>query len=479
MQLKDDKGRTVVAKQGIDYSPIVSFWAQDGLNLVQVDEAIISKGDDVLPSKEYVENKLLELNIVGFKNCDVKISDSRYAPIEVNNVNSSFSGWSSIGGGGRYQYFIGGDTVKEEEYKRFNDKLKELNSFNGLRYCTANLSSSCRLSYILSLDLIGEGKVITPESLSRGCAKGEFKPRFVTGDIVEVNIRGNKITGTVKGMTAKVSVMRQDGVRGSYPYDKVVKSFGVAYSDSIADELDKTLRDNFNSLLQNNRTYRAKTEVVSLSFPMFPDETCREQQREYEKIKACHCPVCGWMMACFGSKSEFQCSYCRQRGIILFQSEDEISLLMLRMPAKNRFAIQEARCCSNCDLFHFESGRQGKRSTGYCRAANQCVQAFNTCKIWMPRDSNRYESNIKQHVTNLGFGVGDRRNTSRNDIRDTIYTKEDHELERKRSERARIVYEHAYMKTMDDLRLLAEKVPLATGSMDEVEQWKKILDDPC
>ncbi len=59
--------------------------------------------------------------------------------------------------------------------------------------------------------------------------------------------------------------------------------------------------------------------------------------------------------------------------------------------------------------------------------ANQCLQAHNVCNLWYPRDIGRFEQNMKQNTTNLHYGVTDERNTSRNDIRDTVYTEEDHQ----------------------------------------------------
>jgi hypothetical protein len=92
----------------------------------------------------------------------------------------------------------------------------------------------------------------------------------------------------------------------------------------------------------------------------------------------------------------------------------------------------------------------------------------------------RYESNLRQHITNLHYGVGDGRNTSRNDIRDTVYTEADHKLECDRAEKAKVAYANAYQRFMSDMKEAAKKVPLVEETSSELtEEWKKVLDDPC
>jgi hypothetical protein len=482
MQLKDDKGRTVLVKMAyMQGHSSVSLWAKDGLLMEQVQEAVVADGDDVFLDRAYVEHEIASLGIRAAMLVPPTIANCRYSPVNVNCEQD----WRRIWANKTSDYKVNGINVTVDEQKMVQAKTSELNEFNGLRYWDANLTSSSRLNLQRVLELIGAGKVVMSDSLMRGCAKGEGRARLVPGDTVEVEMKGKKVLGMVKSMTAKVTVLRHDGVKGSYPYSKVVRATGAVYSASIVGELDASLKDGFEHLkAQTGRMYRAKLERMDVAFPAFLDVGAREQQKTYQNVPTCACPLCGWRMGLFSEYygdrgDEFKCCYCRVRGIVLDQSEDEVSLLMLRMPGKNRFAIKECRSCSNCGLFHFEHGRQGKRTTGYCRAANQCVQAFNTCNLWFPRDPKTYGSNMKQHATNLGYGVADVRNTSRNDIRDTVYTAEDHELERKRSERACIVYEQSYIKTMDDMKELAKAVPLAAGGPEESEEWQKILDDPC
>lgn len=481
MQLKDAKGRTVLVRVHfgeVDRQAHVSFHARDGFILEKVQEAVVAEGDEVFLDVAFVTDALAKTGVAAATLVPPKVVECRYGPVHVDMENdyrlSIFS--SSQKAANK----VNGICVTEEDFKKVLDTVNGLNEYNGIRYWSARSGKGFNLGFINAVAMIGVGGVVTPESLSRGCVKGEERPRLLPGDTVEVVTKGGKVLATVKSLAGKVTVLRKDGTKGTYAYDKVVRAEGQAYDDAVVGGLDATLKDNFESLKgQAHRIYRAKLERANLAFPMFPDEECHETQRNFEDVAACHCPLCGWMMANFRD-GEFQCSYCRVRGIVLRQTEDEVGLLMLRNPAKNRFAIKECRCCSNCGLFYFESGRQGKRSTGYCRPSNQCVQAFNTCDVWVPRDPKTYESNMRQHITNLGYGVNDRRNTSRNDLRDTIYRKEDHEAEKVRAERARVAYEQAYLKWSEEMRGLVDAVPLAAGQdEDATKRWLEVLDDPC
>lgn len=481
MQLKDGKGRTVLVRVhfGEDRHTDIEFHAKDGLILERVPEAVVSEGDEVFLDEAFMMDALAKTGVFAVTLCGPVVSGYRYAPVSVNMTCDWSLGLHTSRKAGRK---VNGVGVSDAEFDLVNGKVHELNEYNGLRCLTARFGNGLTLGFLNVLDMVGVGGVVTPESLSKACAKGEERPRLMPGDTVEVEARGGKARASVKGMAGKVSVLRQDGSKGSYPYGKVARVAGVAYDDAVVGGLDGTLKGNFEFVKsQAHRIYRAKLERAALAFPMFPDEGSNETQRSFENVAACHCPLCGWMMADFHNNGEFQCSYCRVRGVVLRQTADEVGLLMLRMPARNRFAVKEARCCANCGLFCFETGRQGKRSTGYCPSSNQCLQAFNTCDVWFPRDPRTYESNMRQHVTNLGYGVADTRNTSRNDIRDTVYRKEDHEAEKVRVERARVAYEQSFIKWRSEMAALVDAVSLAGGSADEAATWRwaERLDDPC
>jgi hypothetical protein len=204
---------------------------------------------------------------------------------------------------------------------------------------------------------------------------------------------------------------------------------------------------------------------------MFPAED--QKSLEMENVPTCLCPICGWQLVKVGNPQwlndgeRFECCFCRQTARIVSAQEDEVILRLSRLPSKNQFAIREARCCANCGNFQFEVGREGKRSTGYCRTSNQCLQSFNTCDFWFPRDVDRYDSNMRQHITNLGYGVSDSRNTSRNDIRDTIYRKEDHDAQKKRVEAAKNAYAIAHTRFMEELRRQGQALPCVDDAIPD------------
>jgi len=496
--LRDYMDRKVVVAQKIPFE----FFAQDGLQLVSVAKATVAKAsgdEDLVIDKAYADKRFsdkgLDPNMYRFhaaRNNDVILVD--------HQEHRQYS-WAATSRPS--QYTINGSRVDKAFYEKVVGVLNELNSYDWLLNGYLHLVpwnaerdiGRVNIDPPEVLEMIGEGGVVTPESLKKACAEGETRPRLWPGDTVEVKMSKKTVLGTVTGLGKKVSVLRQDGKKGTYAYSSVTRTDKVAYDEDAIAELDPTLAANFEYVLgQSHRIYKAALTIRdSVKFPAFPmpdDHRGSEITRENEPT--CECPLCGWPMANFRNEGEFVCCFCRVRGIIAHQDADTVTLLMLRQPAKNRFCIREAKCCSNCGLFHFEYGRQGKRTTGYCRATNQCVQAFSTCVsadgtegYWFPRTPTEYGKNMTQHTTNLGYGVSDARNTTRRDIRDTIYRKEDHEAEKKRAERAKFVYASAFAKFMDDLGKLSQgRMALSDdftdGQKAELRQhFQEILDDGC
>lgn len=482
MMLRDSMGRQVLwRRQSFGENHFDTFLAVDGLNLVIVDEAIVSPGDDVLPP-EAIIRKMLDDG--GYKGVfTIKIRNGGWNWLSINResrVSGSFS-CSLV-------FKIDGVMVDKGTYNAMSELICNIESYGRLLRPVYPFQKKMKISAVEALEIIGEGKIVTPESLTRAKAKDEDRPRIIPGDSVEVTIRKEKVLGTIKSISSKVSVVRQDGGTGSYPYAAVVRTDNVVYNDELAENIDPSLSSLFEKALDVNRIYKAKLERMDISFPMFPDsDTPKHELVNLKDAPTCVCPVCGWQMAEFqktalsitGGRGRMICHYCRVRGLIISQTEDTVSLLMLRRPAKNRFAVKEAACCDNCGMFKFSSGRYGKRQTGYCPSANQCVQSFNTCDLWIPRDPDEYEKAMRQHVTNLHYGVKDRRNTSRNDIRDTVYMEEDHKAEIKRAEAAKKAYMHSYGKFWDDLRKVAERWTVSEQSPEKTKEWLEKLDDPC
>lgn len=475
--LKDSQGRVVLVKES-NRGLTLGFYAKVGAELDPVNEATICVGEDVYPNPEHVQKVL---NDAGLDWVKFVIQSDRWSPVDIQ-TSSEWVGGYSYSSNQKRRCTVSGRIVDEETYNKTIKIMQDFQSFrvlNPAAYGSFSVAKKAVMDGQSILALIGDGKVVTPSTFVRGCAKDETRPRLMPGDSVTISTRGKpNVTGTILKMGSKVSVV-VGSKRVSVTYDRLTFAKATPVNQEALKNLEPTLRENLDYVLaQKHRLYRVKTEKKSLSMPMFPEPN--ERQTELTDTPSCVCPLCGWQMAEF-SKGSFTCCFCKVSGLVITRKEDEVVLLMDRWPAKNRFNIKEVRCCSNCGRFQFEYGRQGKRTTGYCKTSNQCVQAHNTCKYWFPADTDTYSSNMKQHVTNLGYGVQDRRNTERNDIRDTIYREEDHKKERERAEKAKMEYFQAYNDFMAKLVKLADKAPLYGESLDEkqTQEWKDRLDDGC
>lgn len=469
--LKDSQGRAVVVRGVVN----LNFWAKSGDTLEQVDEATICKTDDIFLSPEYMHKRCVE---AGFDYAYPVINLKEWDTIGGVIRDTQWGGWGS----NNRSYSIDGRKVDEVVYNKFGSLATELREYHRLYCGNMTISGSTHIKTQAALELIGIGKVVTPASLKNGYAKGESRARIIPGDNVEVLDKKGKVlySGTVLRMSNKATIIKQGG-KATIAYNNLRRTSAAVEFDVTG--LEQTIKDNMDFALKVSKTrlYRAKTEKKDLASPMFPEPN--EHQITLKDAQTCICPLCGWQMANFSryGSDNFTCCFCKAEGQVISSSEDEVVLLMNRQPAKNRFCIKEVRCCSNCGLFHFESGRQGKRSTGYCKTTNQCVQGFNTCNYWFPPDPNKYESHMRQHVTNLGYGVEDKRNTERNDIRDTIYREDDHKKEKERAEQAKSLYTQAHSGFISKLTSLAEKAKVHGTSLEqeELEAWRKVLDDGC
>jgi hypothetical protein len=489
MMLKDSKRRSVVMKVS-DRNEATGFYAIESEYLESVDEATVCEGDETFLTKEIVARMFKE---AGFPAIEFYIDpNNKWCPVQISGFKSEWEGGSYAFWAGTSQRkqicHLNGKRVDQQVFEKASEALGEIARYNGIGRSTLN-KRDCKFSLGMEgiLNMIGVGRVVTSTSLLRGCAKDEDRPRLMPGDTVKVTNKKALTVGVIRSIKDKVSVQTPDGKKMSCDVANLERIDEVIHDNQMADQIDPSIRDNFNFVIEESkkRIYRVKVEKGEFVFPLFPDLNeygQMENQIRNEGVTTCVCPICGWAMSyTSNSTTEFTCCYCRQKGQIISLSDSEVSLLMSRSPAKNRFAIKEARCCGNCGRFEFEVGRQGKRSTGYCPSANQCLQAFNVCNLWFPRGADRYESSLRQHTTNLHYGVQDHRNTDRNDIKDTVYTEEDHQKEVARAEEAKKAYVNAYNRFMSLLREEAKKVPLTevteTSEMDN--HWKEVLDDPC
>lgn len=467
--LKDNTGRTVILQE---YGNSCLMKAKDGLNLIAVDEAIVCKGDDVFPSVEFIRNAL---DTNGFDWVTFTFDRKEtWRPINVKIIEHREGYWYSYSSRDK-KYNICGRIVDSLTCTKIDNILNDLRKYCFLTRGETNTTPE--LEYMSALEIIGVGNVVTVDSLMQGCAKGESRMKFMEGDYVKFG----QNTSVILKMGKKANILRKDGKKVPIEYSRLERTTDLSIDTSVTQRAEKTIVDNMTYVFaQSNHIYRAKTEIKDVVYPKFPKP--RYSQTELKNVQTCVCPSCGDAMAQrtgYWSKNKtFTCCACELEGRILKINSNEVSLLLGRQQAKNRFAIKEVRSCANCGNFHFKSGRQGKRSTGYCETSNQCVQSFNTCNYWFPNTPERYGKALTQHITNLGYGVTDSDDIVRGN---TAYTKEDHLKEKARADLAKKDYSQLYVKFIDDLTKLADEKPLHEGPLDEaaVEEWKKVLTEEC
>lgn len=472
--MKNTKSLSLVCEIG---RPVVVFkeklFAIDGDAVIEVPEATIRSGSFPVLTNEVVRSLL---RYAGFS-LPFKIESGKV----MSQLIHDWSGrWAFGNASGRDIYTLDGSPIDKDNANKFSNLICEIERCSDWSRNTVNYN--VRVTGQAALEMIGVGKTVTASSLKGMCAKGESEPRLRKGLPVVVHGKIDEY-GVIVGLSSRVTVTGVNGEKISAPYDKVevVESIPDSVEEGVSD-VEPTILASMEFLkTQVHRIYKAKLEPLAATYPAFPPEgDNRWHPAPVTKDESCVCPNCGWRMSSFHDTNEYVCNYCNLRGMVVAKESDSVSILLFRKPAKNRFAIKESRCCANCGLFEFEVGRQGKRSTGYCKASNQCVQAFNVCNVWFPRTPENYGKNLNQHMTNLHYGVKDQRNTGRNDTEDTVYTEADHDKEKERAEKAKVAYAKTYMKVMYDLRKAALALPVATEPSAELaEKWKPILDDPC
>jgi hypothetical protein len=389
--------------------------------------------------------------------------------IEVQTLNP----WSEMFANGGKAIINGHEIPTFDKLVEMGRALKDIAKWDELRsnFTLYDCFGNRQVNIQVVMLAIGVGKTVTPASLLRGCAKDETRPRLMVGDAVKFKKgEGFILSFTISGVTIQMS----DGKKCSAKPDTVERIDADKVKSAA---IDQTIADAFAAVLARKEfLYRASIKMVGhISVPVFPAEG--QHPREMENAVTCCCPVCSWQLVMLNG-DEFECCFCRQTAIVVSRSENEVILRLNRSPSKNQFAIREARCCSNCGTFRFDVGRQGKRSTGYCSISYQVLQGFNTCDFWFPRDFETYGANLRQHLTNLGYGVSDTRNTTRNDIRDTIYRQSDHEAQKKRVETAKTAYTVAHAKFMEALKAAGQELPLVGDTVDDETKarYAKILD---
>jgi len=404
----------------------------------------------------------------------VRTADDGHLEVDMED-RSRYGWWSPCSGRTRSdrKWMVAGREIGEEVHGKIVDAFHTVSRWQDLPGASVRVADK-QMPLQRLLEMM-EGKVVSAASLKECRADGEDRPPFLPGD----RVRGSFGEGVLEALNAKAKVRRPDGTYSNVSWRGMERM--PDERPERPEDVHGSLDAAFSFVVEKGaRLYRAATRKGPWAIPVFPQKG--EKQRRREDAEQCECPICGWAMAQsmgYGEEHIFVCCMCSQRALVVDDSADgEISLLMMRRPAKNRFCLEEARCCANCGLFEFEVGRQGRRVTGYCRASNQCVQGFNACSWWFPRDPRRYLANMKQHVRNLAFGVDDERNTGRHDIRDTVYRAEDHEAQKTRADEAVDAYRRAHRWCMLELKGMAEKGTLRERATPEVREfYGRVLDE--
>jgi len=496
MMLKSVDGRPVRMVRGYllgGESPEFAVENGDG-TYTKVLEAVVSEGDDLEWTDDHVQKalKLAGLDWLKIRRTDyglqfcfpefrrrlnvwVRHDEDNWASFRIMDrfLEQTPNRWSELFANGGKAIINGHEIPTLDKLAEMGKVLNDIAKWDELKsnFSFYDCFGKKQVNIQVVMLAIGVGKTVTPLSLLRGCTKDETRPRLIVGDAVKFKKgEGFILSFTISGVT----IQMPDGKKCSAKPDTVEK---IDADNVKASAIDSTIADSFAAVLARKEfLYRASIKMVGhISVPVFPAED--QKPREMENAVTCCCPVCSWQLVMLSS-DEFECCFCRQTAIVVSRSETEVILRLNRSPSKNQFAIREVRCCSNCGNFRFDVGRQGKRSTGYCRISYQVLQGFNTCDFWFPRDFETYGANLRQHLTNLGYGVSDQRNTTRNDIRDTIYRKEDHEAQQKRAEDAKAAYLVAHAKFMEALKAAGQELTLVGDTVDDETKarYAKILD---
>jgi hypothetical protein len=450
--------------------------------IVDVDEAVITEGNVYTPLPvSFVTKCLVEVGMP--EDVPVNISTNQYyarhlpsPKFKAHYIGKRQGWWGNhkeedreyFGDGRGYGwedkdwkfYYFGENSKQKEMSKSKIDKIfvqwkviSDYVEYEQWPLCGATYDAD------VILQLIGLGKTVTPESLICGAPKGEKFPRYWNGDTASYAVKGGRKFGVIKSLTKKgVSIRGEDGKCKTYAYDKVQKEKSVEGVD-FQKILSKTVLDNLQAALDETTLYKSKVENRKIDDPYLSGENVHERN-------CAHCPNCGTIMASgygwYGDATVYECVMCGQIAHLLKMDGEVGIFIMAPKPARNQFNIEEARCCNNCGRFRFEYGRQGKRCTGYCKASNQTVVAHNTCKGWIPQDSDTYGKTLTQHITNLHFGVQDQRNKKRieKNLEDLIYREEHHTEQKKRRDRVVGAYTAAYADFQNRLIDKAKDLPV-------------------
>ena len=286
--------------------------------------------------------------------------------------------------------------IPNEQYDAIADSFMVANYYLGL-YDFLRVRGDLILA-ITVVKLIGQGKVVTPDSLRDGHAVGETNPKYWhEGCISWTDCNNLKFYGIIKKLSHdKIDLITSMGEKKSVLYDNptIVKENIIPSEQRVENKLSKSVNENFATSLDDLKLFKSKMKIMVVDEPFLTGNNRSEEL-------CASCPNCGIVMK---EKADgfFACIMCNQAAKLVHQ-EDDVGLFMLgEVPNKYSFALEESKCCGNCGLSNFPRNSAGfMRLVGNCDFTNQIIQPHNVCPRWKPIRPNMYKANMKRNSTNF------------------------------------------------------------------------------
>lgn len=438
------------------WNPVTAEWGG-------VDEAVIVEGDE----KTQFEKIFADYCVKHPETPDFKFDFRKYGIYPVcDDGRSTYSYRTSdaisyeLKNGQRKSYKRIGESW--ECQTEVTKMLKEVTCDGDFGYDSASVSVFGTVTEVKELfTFIGEGKVITMSSLTEARAKDDKTPKYWIGDQVTWQNGKETYSGIVTAYRKGITTVEGPNGKKTVVHVKPVKAVGSVVTSAV-EGINPELKRPFDEVLERAKLYRGQIQRMDVDRPFMSGENI---QRNAVCVP---CPNCASPMIDGGHYRQdnvFTCVMCSQQARVVERNEEVVTLMLTPAPRTNQFCPTEARCCSNCGNFEFSTGRQGKRSTGYCAYSNQCMQAYHVCDSWYPRDSDRFRSNMRQNITNLKFGIKDSRNLRRTEgnIDNFVYTEDTHKEQVRKAREM----EQQYVMLLADLR---ERL-VAKAKDVEVKTW--------
>lgn len=169
-------------------------------------------------------------------------------------------------------------------------------------------------------------------------------------------------------------------------------------------------------------------------------------------LRVCKCAQCDGSIEvdyCRDVNDVLTCPHCSATALIIHETLDSITLIEGFARTDAWVETKEAKCCGTCGMFKFQQLRSGGcRVTGFCTIAARSVSQYSVCERWLPRNSERFNSDKSAQLAALTtFINGLKRNGDPRFNRYTYYKECEHKL----AQDAKKEYETAYNKFITEL----------------------------